>query len=190
MSQKLGVSETHEWWLTWQKAGGRLSDIDKMSKDVDLCRLLLDVIHKRGNVTPREDLIDTDVRPSEPYMSRIIETVGLGKHLWHPNLIGLFSAPIDREMRQDQVSWLVAEAKKRVRPFSAAMLDYLLLNPELVPSHWAGKVVIFPATLYDNGAGLHVYRCYDCQQDPGMRNRLKYTTDVLAGNERVAYLME
>lgn len=41
---------------------------------------------------------------------------------------------------------------------SACVLDYLLENPEFIPSEWKGKNIIFTGTLFKDGNGNMLYK--------------------------------
>jgi len=107
-----------------------------------------------------EHVIDLWAPPSVPDGLTLARHARRSPFIWDPALLDL------RVLEEQKTVPLEGHALKRLlngsAHCSAALLDYLLLNPTIIPLSWRGKIITFWDTEYETPHGKRCVRSLFC----------------------------
>lgn len=91
--------------------------------------------------------INCAVKPFIPTLWAVLEHKKTGSSKWSPKIV-LFAS--DKQAQSFHVGRSLRSAMANLPALNANVLDYLLDHPELIPSEWKGKKIIFWGTIYSS----------------------------------------
>lgn len=156
-SNDFGVGLMHENAITASKVGWEPGDMSNFSKDENLMRLVLGVLHGTHEIKAVEHIIDCDADPLVPSGWKVEEHQKMSNIKFDPSKISFYAS---QKQKDDGIEG--SELRKELegeKVLNANVLDYLLKNPRIVPKGWKGRYIFFWGTVYRNSDNEFCVRC-------------------------------
>ncbi len=145
-SNEFGCTLMGEVTISAAKAGWEPKNMDDFSKDENLMKLVLGVMHGTHEIKGTKHDIDCDAEPFIPTGLKLEEHQKGGTIKFDVSNVVLYLA------RQQQIAnidcWALRGELRGKKVLNANVLDFLLKHPEFIPEHWKSKKILFWGTIY------------------------------------------
>ena len=126
-------------------------DVTKLRTSPHLA-MIRGLVRGQVEVTVTKHIIDLDADPFIPDGWGVVEHQKGGQFEWDPANVSLYLSPNQRDGKVIKGDKLREELKGEP-VCNANLLDYLLVNPQLIPDEWKSKAVFFWGTIYRRSDG-------------------------------------
>lgn len=143
----LGVGQAHELDLAMKRAGGWNGALVKALSTGNRLTDVRDVLLGRAEIRPIENLIDCDVEPACPE-GYTVEHKGGGNLKWEEWRVDLYRSQYQTTGDYHIQGHDLRKELEGKPVLNACVLDFLLANPALIPSHWKAERLFFWGSVY------------------------------------------